>query len=245
MEVLAACHIHSAWSYDGSWSLAALGAKFSRRGCRVLMMTEHDRGFTRSRLDEYRLACAEASSEQLLLLPGVEYSDPTNRVHLLVWGRIPFLGEGVPTSEILDSVKAGDGLAVFAHPERRSAWQCFRPQWADRLLGIEVWNRKYDGWAPSGAARDLLSNASAAPFVGLDFHTDRQSFPLAMALDVSADVTEETVLDSLRARRCHPRAFGLPLDHDIVRKGLPVLGAAEQSRRLAASIARRSGMIAR
>src|SRR5258708_38741116 len=108
MKVLAACHVHSAWSYDGSWSLQDLSAKFSRHGCRVLMMTEHDRGFSASRLAEYREACAQASSDRLLVVPGIEYSDPTNRIHVLVWGKIPFLGEGLPTGEMLDSVQAAN-----------------------------------------------------------------------------------------------------------------------------------------
>jgi hypothetical protein len=207
-------------------------------------MTEHDRGFTQARLAEYRAACAHASSASMLVVPGIEYSDAANRVHVLVWGRIPFLGEGLPTGELLDAVQAADGLAVFAHPSRKQAWQCFLPQWAGRFLGVEVWNRKYDGWAPGDASRALLPPADAIPFVGLDFHTDRQSFPLTMALDVGAHVTEDTVLDSLRARRCQPRAFGLPFDHDVIRRGLPVLDAAERSRRLARSIARRSGIAA-
>src|SRR5580765_6217960 len=108
MEVLAICHVHSEWSYDGSWSLAALSAKFAQRGCRVLMMTEHDRGFTAGRFDEYRRACADASSGKILVVPGIEYSDAANRVHVLTWG-VPFLGEGLPTSELLEAVKAAYG----------------------------------------------------------------------------------------------------------------------------------------
>ena len=239
MELLAACHVHSKWSYDGSWSLEALSDKFRRHGCRILMMTEHDRGFTAARLHQYREACAQASSGEILVLPGVEYSDPTNRIHVLVWGPVPFLGERLPTSEMLDAVQAAGGLAVLAHPSRRDAWQSFDPYWAGRLLGIEVWNRKYDGWAPSQAAPTLLQMGGAIPFVGLDFHTRRQSFPLAMALDISTtSVTEETVLDSLRSRRCYPRAFGRRLSESVVRRALPVLGMIEQGRRMAASIAR-------
>ena len=98
MEVLAACHVHSAWSYDGSWSLEALSAKFRHHGCRILMMTEHDRGFSASRLDQYRDACAQASSDKILIVPGIEYSDAANRVHVLVWGKSPFPGRG-PTDE--------------------------------------------------------------------------------------------------------------------------------------------------
>jgi hypothetical protein len=244
MEIVAACHVHSKWSYDGSWSLEALSTKFSRRGCRVLMMTEHDRGFTASRLDQYREASAQASSGRILVIPGIEYSDATNRVHVLVWGPVPFLGEGLPTREMLEAVKAANGLAVLAHPSRRDAWKSFESSWADHLLGIEVWNRKYDGWAPSQTAPPLVHESGAVQFVGLDFHTQRQSFPLAMALDMDEIVSEETVLNCLRSRRCQARAFGLPLSESLVRKALPVLGMAERSRRMVASIARHSRVFA-
>lgn len=245
MEVLAACHVHSKWSYDGSWTLEALSAKFSRRGCRVLMMTEHDRGFTTSRLKEYRAACAQASSEKILVVPGIEYSDAENRVHVLVWGPVPFLGESLPTNEMLDAVRSAKGLAVLAHPSRKDAWKSFDAYWAERLLGIEVWNRKYDGWAPSKTSPALVQTSGAISFVGMDFHTERQSFPLTMALELDKNITEETVLECLKARRCHAQAFGLPLTEDLVRKVLPGLNMAERSRRAVASIAKRSRMFTR
>src|SRR5690349_1584499 len=86
MECLATCHVHSEWSYDGNWTVDSLSEKFSLRGSRVLMMTEHDRGFTAAKLANYRDACARASSNKMLVVPGIEYSDPENRVHVLVWG---------------------------------------------------------------------------------------------------------------------------------------------------------------
>jgi hypothetical protein len=245
MEILAACHVHSEWSYDGSWSLEALSAKFSRRGCRVLMMTEHDRGFSASRLEEYRRACAQASSDKILVVPGIEYSDAANRVHVLVWGDVPFLGESLPTSEMLAAVKAANGIAVLAHPSRKSAWQCFEPEWADWLLGIEVWNRKYDGWAPSETSPGLLCKVKAVHFVGLDFHTKRQSFPLDMALEMQAEVSESAVLDCLRSRHCEPRAFGAPLTRHLFRTALPALRMAERSRKAAARIAKQTGVRSR
>jgi len=245
MEVLAVCHVHSKWSYDGSWSLESLSAKFCRRGCRILMMTEHDRGFTARRLEEYRAACAKASSAEILIVPGIEYSDPSNCVHVLVWGPVPFLGEGLATGEMLDGVQAAGGVAVLAHPSRRDAWRTFNPEWAKRLLGVEAWNRKYDGWAPSRTSPALIQMADATPFVGLDFHTQRQSFPLTMALEMEEEVTEEAILCSLKSRRCYARAFGLPLSESLVRKALPVLGVAEQSRRMLAAVARRSRAFAR
>ncbi|HUK26201.1 MAG TPA: hypothetical protein VLV49_16595 [Terriglobales bacterium] len=245
MEVLAACHVHSNWSYDGKWTLEALSEKFAERGCRVLMMTEHDRGFSRERLREFRQACARVSSEKILLLPGIEYSDAANRVHVLVWGPVPFLGESLPTGEMLRAAAEAGGLAVLAHPTRKEAWKAFEPGWEGHLLGIEAWNRKYDGWAPSDTASALLRRSHAVPFVGLDFHTHRQFFPLTMALDIHSPLTEQSVLDCLQSRRCRARVFGVSLGQNLIRRALPALGVAEQGRRKAASLVRYSKTLTR
>jgi hypothetical protein len=198
------------------------------------MMTEHDLGFTAERLAQYREACAQVSSREILVVPGIEYSDAANRIHVLVWGTVPFLGERLNTNEMLEAVHAAGGIAVLAHPSRREAWKSYEPAWTDRLLGIEIWNRKYDGWAPSRNAPELLWTSKAVPFVGLDFHSERQSFPLAMELDIQGKISEETVLESLKSRRCAARAFGLPLDKSLVSTALPVLRLAERSRKKAA-----------
>ena len=244
MQLLAACHMHSEWSYDASWSLEALRDKFSRRGCRVLLMTEHDRGFSAQRFAQYREACSRASSSAMLVVPGIEYSDAANRVHVLVWGA-PFLGEGLPTGEMLERVQSSNGVAVLAHPSRKNAWQAFQPQWAGKFLGIETWNRKYDGWAPSKTAATLPQTGDPIPFVGMDFHTARQTFPLAMALELEGDITEDAVVDSLRSRRCSARAFGVPLGQHLLRALIPALSVAEKSRRKAASLVRQSKALAR
>jgi predicted metal-dependent phosphoesterase TrpH len=239
LRVLAACHVHSDLSYDGSYTLEALSDKFSRAGYRVVLMTEHDRGFSPERLCQLRQLCDAASTSDLLMIPGIEYSDAANQVHILVWGEVPFLGENLPTGETLRKVKEAGGVAVFAHPFRRNAWQCFEPSWGEALTGIEVWNRKYDGWAPSRIAQDLQRSAGAIPFVGLDFHTQRQSFPLAMAMDIDSTVTERAVLDCIRAHRVTPRVFGLKVEGQLVRYALPILEVAEASRKKAARASRK------
>jgi len=239
VTVLAACHIHSDLSYDGSYPLAALSDKFSRAGYRVVLMTEHDRGFSPERLCELRRLCDAASTKDLLVIPGIEYSDAANQVHILVWGDVPFLGENLPTKETLSKVKEAGGVAVFAHPFRRNAWQCFERSWGEALAGIEVWNRKYDGWAPNRIAQDLQRSVGAIPFVGLDFHTQKQFFPLAMAMDLDHAVTEQAVLDCIRARRVNPQVFGLEVEGELVRHALPILGVAEASRKKAARASRK------
>jgi hypothetical protein len=238
MEVLAACHLHSSWSYDGHCSLKELSNKFSSQGNRILLMTEHDRGFTPDRFDDYRAACADASIGTILVVPGIEYSDPENRVHVLVWGT-PFLGEGLATNDMLEAVRTANGVAVLAHPSRKNVWRDFEPYWAKRLLGVEAWNRKYDGWAPGKTAPALLKSSECVPFVGLDFHTDRQLFPLSMALNLDGPVSEASVLACLRERRCSARAFGVPLEHGLLRCTMPALVGAERGRRKVAAFLKR------
>lgn len=233
--MIAACHIHSDWSYDGKWPLEQLAAVFARRGYRVLLMTEHDRGFSAERFERYRECCARASSEKILLVPGIEYSDAGNTVHILVWGPVPFLGEGMPTASLLKAVHAANGLAVMAHPASRNAGKQFDPAWRESLLGIEVWNRKTDGWAPSRAALSLVQGTAFLATVGMDFHDRKQMFPLAMELDIISAVDEDSVLECLRARRCRALAFGRPIK-EVIRGWFGLtLNSAEYCRRSAAA----------
>ena len=236
--IKAACHIHSDWSYDGKWRLKNLSSEFARRGYRVLLMTEHDRGFNETRRLQHREACEQASSSEILVVPGIEYSDAENIVHVLVWGSVPFLGENVPTSELLKQVRAANGIAVLAHPSRKNAWQKFETSWISELIGIEMWNRKTDGWAPSRTARALIDRSTLLPFMGLDFHDRRQFFPLATMLDLESPVSEARVLAELRAGRCRSFAFGAPVERILVPHRELGLRGIERCRRFAAMVYR-------
>ena len=92
--IRAAAHVHSDWSYDASWALPDLARAFARRGYDVVLMAEHDRGFDAERWAAYRMTCAAASSDRILLVPGMEYEDADNVVPVI---RTPKL-----TSEITD-----------------------------------------------------------------------------------------------------------------------------------------------
>lgn len=238
-DVSAACHIHSDWSYDGKWSLPRLAAEFSRRGYRVLLMTEHDRGFTPAKWADYREACRQASSPDILVVPGIEYSEATNTVHILTWGDLPFLGENAPTMNILEAVRHHQGVAVMAHPARRNAWERYDPAWASLLLGIEIWNRKTDGWRPSAKARPLIASAGVVAFAGMDFHDHKQMFPLSMALALNGEIGEEPVFACLRTRRCQAYAFGRPLSQPAQRLAGSILVPLEFARRSLAFASKR------
>jgi hypothetical protein len=237
-RISAACHVHSTWSYDGKWKMEQLAKSFTGRNYRVVLITEHDQGFDESKRLEHREACRMASTEKILLIPGIEYSDSLNVVHLLVWGDVPFIGSGAEPERVLAAAREYGGITVFAHPSRKEAWKRFNRNWSTMLLGIEFWNRKTDGWAPSQHAWSLLQKSNSMPFAGLDFHDSRQFFPMATFLEMQDPINETTVLAALRARQCRSEVFGLRAS--AFSKGLQVgaLHHAESLRRVAAGLYR-------
>ena len=212
MLARAAMHIHSDWSYDGRWPLSKLASAFGKAGYRFIFTAEHDASFDNCRWESYRRACIEAGNGRIAIVPGIEYSDPANTVHVLVWGDMPFLGAGLDTASLLERVNDLNGLAVLAHPSRRGACRKFDPSWAPFLLGVEQWNRKVDGVAPCAEATALLNMVPGlAPFVGMDFHTVNQFFPLAMVLQVEGGFSVEGALNAMRNRRFSAQALGVSL----------------------------------
>lgn len=205
----AAAHVHSEWSDDAAWSLDAIARSFRRRRYNAVLMCEHSRGWTARRYGDYVEACAAASRDGLLLVPGIEYEEEDNVVHVAVWGDVPFFGRTPDIGELLGKVAAADGISVLAHPWRREAWRRFEHSWAQHLTAIEIWNRKYDGWAPNRFALEMVRRERLGEFVSLDFHTRRQFFPLAMALRVERDakLDRDAVYSALRAGAFECRAF--------------------------------------
>jgi hypothetical protein len=240
-------HVHSEWSDDASWPLSRIAATFGRRGYSIVLMSEHSRGFSSAKWLEYKDACEKASSKQVTLVPGIEYGDEDDVVHIPVWGRVPFFGEAPRTGALLAEVSQVGGTAVWAHPWRRAAWKRFDPAWGEHLGAIEVWNRKYDGIAPNRRSLDLSRREGAPAFVSLDFHTRRQLFPLSLALQLarpaddngvarSSFATADHVYEALHAGRFSPRAFGLALEHLTDGPPAAVLGGLESVRRIVARL---------
>jgi hypothetical protein len=236
--VRAAAHVHSEWSDDGSSTLHQIVRTFARLGHDVVLMSEHSRGFTAAKWQEYVAACQQASSDQLLLVPGIEYGDEDDVVHIPVWGDVRFFGAALPIGQLLPSVGEAGGIAMWAHPWRRDAWRRFEPFWLDHLAAVEVWNRKYDGIAPSRAALALARREGMRAAVALDFHTRRQLFPLTLRLEVNDDLTVPEVYAALATGRFAPRAFGIPLPPLVRGPGGAALQGLELMRRAGARVIR-------
>jgi hypothetical protein len=209
-SVRIASHIHSEWSYDAEWSLHDIARAFRRRRYDVVLMSEHDREFTEQRWKDYQQACQEASTDGILLVPGIEYEDADNVVHTPVWGTdVPFLGSGRSTLELLRSANSEGAVAVLAHPWRRNAVSRYHPDWAPLLSAVEIWNRKYDGFAPHLQCYEFTNQYGLRPFVSLDFHTGRQFFPLAMTVQIEAAISPHAIIDAIRRGNCRPEFLGL------------------------------------
>lgn len=239
MRVRAAAHLHSEWSDDASWPLEKMVEAFTKRRCDVLLMCEHSRGFTDAKWSRYVEACAKASTADVLVVPGIEYNDADNVVHVPVWGDVPFLGETPDIGEVLARAEREDGIAVFAHPWRRDAWRRFDPAWAKRLTAVEIWNRKYDGWAPNREALRYSKELGVPGFVSLDFHTARQFFPLAMELALDGPVTRASVEGALRAGDFEALAFSRSALRLVTGVSGKALLAAEAARGVAAKVLRK------
>ena len=208
--VRVAAHVHSSWSYDAEWSLAGhcpcvpatpvrcrahVGARSRIRSAAVDGVPES--------------LCMAASTDDILLVPGIEYEDADNVVHTPVWGEnVPFLGAGRPTLELLRLAQAEGAVAVLAHPWRRNAISRYQPEWAPLLSAVEIWNRKYDGIAPHREIKKFADREGFAPFVSLDFHTSRQFFPLAMSVSLAERPSPVSLIEAIRGGRCRAEFLG-------------------------------------
>lgn len=206
-----AMHAHSEWSYDAKWPLARIAWVMPWFGADVVMMCEHDTGFPAERFDEYRAACAAASTAQCTIIPGIEYSDETNDVHLPTWGVDRFLGAARPVIETLSAASEAGGASVFAHPARHEAWERYEDTWTAHLAGIELWNRKTDGIAPGVEAIRLLKETGLSPVVAMDFHRRNQLWPLINLVEVGDGPLEEEIVAAMKAGRVTPLVFGEPV----------------------------------
>jgi hypothetical protein len=235
--VRAAVHVHSSWSDDGSRSLPQIAATFGRLGYDVVLMSEHSRGFSPAKWDDYNAACAAASTRRVRLVPGIEYGDADDVVHIPAWGAaLPFFGDGLPIGELLAAVTGSGGAAMWAHPFRKGAYRRFEPAWLGHLIAVEVWNRKYDGIAPRREAVALARRERLRPAVALDYHTTRQLFPLSLTLtlEAGATCTADAVYAALIGGRLAPRLLGLPVETFLGGPAEQALHGLERIRRTAA-----------
>ncbi|PYD00590.1 hypothetical protein B4U78_010475 [Microbacterium esteraromaticum] len=222
-------HVHSCFSDDSDWQLSRLVRVLARAGYDGALVCDHDRTMDADLWARVQHECDRLGDRTgFLLVPGIEYQDPDHVVHMPVFGRAPFYGRSPVIDDLVGWARADDAAAVFAHPQRRDAWQRFDPAWADRLSGIEVWNRKYDGVRPNGWALQQAEQHRLAATVALDWHGTRQLYPLALRVPSPQHGSNrergDAVVAAMLAGRMRATAFGV----DVQRFSHGLLGQSSR-----------------
>jgi len=240
-----ASHIHTSASDDSDWSLPRLAGVLSRAGFDGALVCDHDRTMTATRWDDLRAECTNVTAETgFVVVPGIEYQDPTHTIHVPVFGgAAEFIGRSPEIDDLLDAIADKPVVSVFAHPRRRDAWRSFDTSWAPRLGGMEVWSRKYDGIRPNQWALDASKEFGIPQYVSLDWHGPRQLYPLAMSVELSSSTPRgdhaAAAVGQLHAKQGRARAFGLPIDaHTTGILAAVGQGAETARRRLAPGLRR-------
>jgi hypothetical protein len=186
-------HVHSKYSYDGSMALPTLKELCVTRGFQFIALTEHIEGLTKTAFMGLIQQCQELSSEEFLLIPGLEVPYE-NSWHILLLGVYEF-DDLSDCQQLISSVRANGGVAILAHP---AEVKVKLPLKLIRSLdGVEVWNTKYDGrYVPRPANLHLLKylqriNQSIYAFAGQDLHSAERIASIAIQLSVSKVVSEE------------------------------------------------------
>jgi hypothetical protein len=197
MNITAALHLHSTYSYDAKLSLVELKAVLQARGVKCALMTEHtdEMTFDKSRL--FIEECAALSDDTFLFVPGFEIS--YRDTHILAPGCTTFIAQHATEIELYEW-RTHAPLMILAHPHR-NGYHDRAP--AGVIDGIEIWNAQYDGKVvPRTGARRLFDRFAAHTpeffaFAGWDFHRAAHAGGPTIALDVST-LTTDAVLAALR-----------------------------------------------
>jgi hypothetical protein len=194
-------HVHSTFS-DGEESLERLVQTFRDAGMRFIAVSDHAEVFDQERMEKYVALCATLSSEDFLVIPGLEFALKGGSIHILGYGITRRVS--APTMEqLVDGIHEAGGLAVLAHPPQGSINMITAIK--GKLDGIEVWNGRYDGAvAPRANSFQLLrhirsSNLNAAAYCGVDLHKLGQA-RRPVSVNVATDRLErDAIISGLRS----------------------------------------------
>ena len=205
MEVSGWFHVHSDFSFDGTKSIEEIISQVSPEGYRFLALAEHVPGLDEEVFAEYLDCCKSASTEELVVIPGLEVISEFD-LEILALGIDRWIGPG-PLRTVIDAVHDAGGLAVLAHPYgwNPDFYLSIQSALAD-LHGVEVWNHRRDGDSGENpGALKLLdhlrqANEGMLAFGGMDYHGPYKGRDLVTIAEPEV-LTEEAVVSALKAGR--------------------------------------------
>lgn len=196
-------HVHSRFSPDSSLSVEAIASRAAAVGLAGFALTDHN-----SVSGHVELAACRAQFPDLVLVPGVEIS--TAQGHLLAYGVSEAPPAGRPVDETIAWVRDRGGIAVLAHPFRRSHGVGRRVAETAQGIAIETVNG-HNSPGSNQKAAGVAARRGLAATGGGDVH---QLADLGLAYtEFGEDVrTVDAALRALRDGRmvAGGRALGLP-----------------------------------
>lgn len=192
------CHIHSDLSPDSPMKPETILKTAQKRGLDGVVIANHNRSLPQSVLDLF-------ADSPVYLIPAVEYSTDAGHVLALFWTDTPE-NHGVYREnsvydhrEILRLVRAGQGLAILAHPFGSSDPT---PEILASFDGIEAANSRVS-YRRKGLA-NVKSRAAAenAPLytAGSDAHLAWEIGRSYVTLPLEKPYTREAIVEALKTR---------------------------------------------
>jgi hypothetical protein len=134
-------HCHSDFSFDGQNSLEELCCAFKAQGFSFVALTEHSSGISKTRYEEYVARCRKLSSDEFVLIPGLEILCP-NGTEIAGIGLTELIESADPET-VSTAIKRAGGFSIWVHPQKRGGLS--RNSIPYGTHAIEILNGKEDG----------------------------------------------------------------------------------------------------
>lgn len=189
----------------------------------AVLLSEHEEtGWTPEKYAEYVAACRNASTDEVQLIPGIEFSQ--DGFHVLCYGLQSFPARPSRAAQLAAAVREQGCWLCLAHPGK------YRWRYPAGLLtvveAVEVWNSKwiYDGeFGPHPASLRLAKEKRY--FVGQDVHKVKHFSPLYLETASSA-IMPDLVAGRYAIVFAGNRLTAAQLEANVFRQGLQAVRTA-------------------
>lgn len=192
-------HIHTTYSYDGTFSLSDLRDLVKKRRYDFMLLTEHAEDFDDEKMQMLVDECRHASDEHFLVIPGLEFNIK-DEIHLLGTGITKNFHERDP-GILIQKIHENGGIAILAHTADYKKDIPYA-QLKD-VDFIEIWNPRYgERLSPSMKSIKILHEFRnmKTTFIasgGLDLHKPRDLVPVYQVV-FSDGLNQKDIINSLK-----------------------------------------------